>query len=318
MDDEFDDLFDDGLEEPIKQQEEPTQEPSQEEDLTSEILRLRGIKDSEKIKFENEEGVVEERSWSDLDKEEKINILLGSDEQSNQENDLDDSEIDLINAIRLSGLSVEDYMAQLQKPVVEQPRYKHEDLSDDELYAFDILSKVEDISDEEITELIENAKKNETLYQKTIEGLRKEYSRLQEEENMRISNEQKYEQQQRYNQFSNQILSEIDSLNSFAGQSLELSRDDVDELSQFILQLDENGVSSFGRALNDPQLFVKAAFWILNEDKIIEELNEKIKESYNRGLRDAKPKASPTVAIQPAKQKQQSLDNSIYIDDDDW
>jgi len=46
----------------------------------------------------------------------------------------------------------------------------------------------------------------------------------------------------------------------------------MEELSEFILNLDDSGTSAFGRAMNDPALFTKAAFWLLNEDKITEEL----------------------------------------------
>ena len=58
-----------------------------------------------------------------------------------------------------------------------------------------------------------------------------------------------------------------------AGQPMQLSNEDMDELSSFMLDLDGNGMSSFGRALNDPALFTRAAFWLLNEDKIAAELN---------------------------------------------
>jgi hypothetical protein len=33
-----------------------------------------------------------------------------------------------------------------------------------------------------------------------------------------------------------------------------------------MLDIDDSGMSPFGRALQDPQLFTKAAFWLLNED----------------------------------------------------
>ena len=38
--------------------------------------------------------------------------------------------------------------------------------------------------------------------------------------------------------------------------------------------LDNNGVSAFGRALQDPALMTRAAFWLLNEQQIVEELTK--------------------------------------------
>ena len=39
-----------------------------------------------------------------------------------------------------------------------------------------------------------------------------------------------------------------------------------------MLDLDEQGVSAFGRAMQDPEVFTQAAFWLLNQDKISEEI----------------------------------------------
>jgi len=63
-------------------------------------------------------------------------------------------------------------------------------------------------------------------------------------------------------------------MSSFMGQELELSKEEKEDLSQFMLQLDENGMSAFGHAMQDPELFTRAAFWLLNEEKITEELTK--------------------------------------------
>lgn len=46
----------------------PPSEGDQEDDLTTEVLRLRGISNPDKIKFEDESGAVTERSWDSLTK----------------------------------------------------------------------------------------------------------------------------------------------------------------------------------------------------------------------------------------------------------
>jgi hypothetical protein len=52
--------------------------------------------------------VIEELDWNSLSEDEKFNILnTGTD---NSELDLDDTEIDLINRIRLSNMSVDDFI----------------------------------------------------------------------------------------------------------------------------------------------------------------------------------------------------------------
>ena len=218
-------------------------------------------------------------------------------------------------------MSVEDFLGTLRKPDNTVKEYKIDSLSDEDVYALDLLEKVgsDNISDEEITAAIEAAKQNETLFKKTVEGLRKEYIRLQEQEEARLEQEQLEQQNQAYQQFSNSIKNEIMNFKQFAGRTLDLSNQDMEELSSFILDLDDSGMSNFGKAMNNPTLFTKAAFWILNEDKIVEELNKQMQDSFKRGYEMAKqsfPKSAPKLVINNSNNKKQI--NDIYVDDDDW
>ena len=291
----------------------------QDEDLTTEVLRLKGITDLGKIKFEDETGTIVERAWDSLSREEQINILLN---QEPEQQGFNESELQLINTIRESGMTPEEYIQSLQPEIEQTKRYKVDDLSDDEVYALDLLQKIgSDISDEEINQALELAKQNEGLFKKTVEGLRKEYIRLQEDEEAQIANEKAAREEAAYNKFADSIKGQIKGLNSFAGQSLQLSDDDIEDLSSFMLDIDDQGLSAFGRAMNDPALFTKAAFWILNEDKIVEELNKQIQDNYRRGYEQAKAdlqgKPKPKLVFnKPTSQKKTTDD--VFIDDEDW
>lgn len=290
------------------------------DDLTNEVLRLKGILDPSKIKFEDESGAVIERSWDTLSRSEQLNILT---EQENS--DLQDDEIELLNAIRNSGMSVNDYIQSLM-PESEEiiPSYKIDELSDEDVYALDLLEKVgaDNITDEEIEQAINNAKQNESLFNKTVEGLRKEYIRLQQDEEAQQANERAAQQEAAYRQFATSITNEIRELNSFAGQELELSEEDSEELAAFMLELDESGTSAFGRALQDPSLFTKAAFWLLNEEQIIEELTKQMQDNYKRGYEAAKADLQETtkskVVFNNKPQSKVHHSNDIFVDDDEW
>lgn len=298
-------------------QQKPSAQPD--EDLTTEVLRLKGITDPGKIKFEDETGAIVERAWDSLSREEQINILI---DQEVEQQDFDDSELQLINTIRESGMTPDEYIQSLLPETEPTKRYKVDDLSDDEVYALDLLHKVgSDISDEEINQALELAKQNEGLFKKTVEGLRKEYIRLQEDEEAQIANEKAAREEAAYNRFADSIKGRIKELDSFAGQPLQLSDDDIEDLSSFMLEIDDQGLSAFGRAMNDPALFTKAAFWILNEDKIVEELNKQIQDNYRRGYEQAKAdlqgKPKPKLVFnKPASQKKTTDD--VFIDDEDW
>lgn len=285
------------------------------DDLTNEVLRLKGISDPDKIKFEDESGAVIERSWDTLTRSEQLNILAG---QEQSDYDLDDQEIELLNTIRKSGMSVNEFFANMQQPQeIPEKSYKIDQLSDEDVYALDLLEKVgsDNITDEELEQAIDNAKQNEILFKKTVEGLRKEYIRLQQDEEAQLANEQAAQQEAAYKQFATSITNEIRGLNSFAGQELELSGEDAEDLTAFILDLDEQGTSAFGRALQDPKLFTKAAFWLLNEEQIIEELTKQMQENYKRGYEAAKADLRGSkVVIKPQPKKS----DEFFVDDDEW
>lgn len=304
------------------QETDPPSEGDQEDDLTTEVLKLRGISNPDKIKFQDESGAITERSWDSLTKEEQINILADQREDQGTNNDLAEDEIELINSIRNSGMSVQDYI-QTITPQINQPQdtNQFDTMSDEDLYAFDILNKVgnDNITDEELDAALEAAKANETLFKKTVEGLRQQYNRLQEEQKQNIANQQQAAAQQRYQAFANVVNNQIDNFNSFAGQPIQLSNQDKDNLSEFMLALDEDGSSALGKALQDPRLLTKAAFWLLNEQELIAELQKQQQDAYTRGYNAGKGDIlnKSKFVFKPAKQTTSKKDESIW-DSDDW
>lgn len=300
----------------------PPSEGDQEDDLTTEVLKLRGISNPDKIKFQDESGAITERSWDSLTKEEQINILADQREDQGTNNDLAEDELELINSIRNSGMSVQDYI-QTITPQINQPQdtNQFDTMSDEDLYAFDILNKVgnDNITDEELDAALEAAKANETLFKKTVEGLRQQYNRLQEEQKQNIANQQQAAAQQRYQAFANVVNNQIDNFNSFAGQPIQLSNQDKDNLSEFMLALDEDGSSALGKALQDPRLLTKAAFWLLNEQELIAELQKQQQDAYTRGYNAGKGDIlnKSKFVFKPTKQTTSKKDESIW-DSDDW
>ena len=308
----FDDEFFEEEEVPSPVEEET---PPAVPDLTQEVLKLKGIEDINKIKFEDESGAVVERPWNSLSKEEQLMILAGNKEESQEESDLSDDEIDLLNAIRSSGMNVSDYL----QSIMPQPQisYKIDELSDEDVYALDLLEKIgeDNITDEELAEAIDNAKKNETLFKKTVEGLRKEYIKLQQDEEARTYNELQARQEQAYKDFSTSIINEIQNLNTFAGQDLELSDEDKQNMADYMLNLDNQGMSKFGKDLQNPALFAEAAFWLLNKEAIIEELTKQIQDSYKRGFEAGKGNTNNLVFTKPVQKP--NTDDFIF-DEEDW
>ena len=329
MDSNFDDtMFDDDefSESSTTQQEDTTSqetppEENNEDDLTSEVLKLRGIDDPDKILFQDDSGAVVTRSWDSLSREEQINILGNVKEQQDQpNNELENDEINLINAIRNSGMDVNSYLQTLT-PQVNQPQQTNviDTMSDEDLYAFDILNKVgsDNITDEELDQALESAKANEALFKKTVDGLRASYNRQYEEEQANIANQQQAAQQQKYQAFANAINNQIDVFDNFAGQKIQLSNEDKDNLSEFMTSLDENGISPLGYALQNPAILTKAAFWLLNEDSISAELQKQVQDAYTRGFNAGKGDMLNKSKL-VFKPKTTSKKSDPTWDSDDW
>ena len=329
MDSNFDDtMFDDDefSESSTTQQEDTTsqetpQEENNEDDLTSEVLKLRGIDDPDKILFQDDSGAVVTRSWDSLSREEQINRLGDVKEQQDQpNNELENDEINLMNGIRSSGMDVNSYLQTLT-PQVNQPQQTNviDTMSDEDLYAFDILNKVgsDNITDEELDQALESAKTNEALFKKTVDGLRASYNRQYEEEQANIANQQQAAQQQKYQAFANAINNQIDVFDNFAGQKIQLSNEDKDNLSEFMTSLDENGISPLGYALQNPAILTKAAFWLLNEDSISAELQKQVQDAYTRGFNAGKGDMLNKSKL-VFKPKTTSKKSDPTWDSDDW
>lgn len=256
-------------------------------DLTKELLSLQGIQDINKIKFEDESGAVVEKPWNALTNNEKLMILS---HQEDPETSLDAAEIELINQIRESGMSPDQYIQSLQVANESVPvTYEVDSMSDDELFCLDLLDKVgsNNISDEELQQALESAKANEAIYSKQVASLRVYYKNLEEQRIQQLENDKKEEAEQQFNAFASDVVNSIRNFNAVDDIPVELSMEEMEDLANYILTRDASGYSEFGKLLNDPAQFTKAAFWMLKGPEILNEMKNQIKEAYLRGYNES-------------------------------
>lgn len=269
-------------------EEEPTEPVDQQDDfdLTKELLTRQGISDINKIKFEDESGAVVEKAWDTLSNNEKLMILS---HQEDPDTSLDAAEIELINQIRESGMSPDQYIQNLQSSKESIPAvYEVDSMSDDELFCLDLLDKIgsDNISDEELQQALDTAKTNPTLYNKQVASLRVYYKDLEDKRREQIEIEKQEQAEQEYNTFAGNIVDSIRNFNALEDTPVELSQDEMEDLANYILTRDASGYSEFGRLLNDPVQFTKAAFWMLKGSEILDEMQKQIKEAYLRGYNE--------------------------------
>lgn len=292
-----------------------------EDDIIASLLADKGITDINKIKFQGDEGI-EEYSWNDLDHEEKLNILR-SNPTTTTNDDLDDSEIDLINMIRNSRMTPDEYISYVQNQGIQaylqnqQPQMASsiDEISDDELYLTDIITKLGDdnVTDQELQDILDNAKSNPTLYKKQVDAIRKEY--MLREENMRSQElkMQQQQQQEQYDVFAQNVAREIQNLTDYYGYELNMNEEEMDQLYEFITGFDNAGVSIFGKALNDPATLVKMAWSVLYGEQAIQDINEYWTNELKNSRSSKKDKRKSNVEI-----RQNNINNTKDVEDSLW
>lgn len=308
---------------PEPQEPQEPQEPNDDFDLTKELLTRQGISDINKIKFEDESGAVVEKAWDTLSNNEKLMILS---HQEDPDTKLDDAEIELINQIRESGMTPDQYIQSLQVSEPPTPTYEVDSMSDDELFCLDLLDKIgaDNITDEELQQALENAKSNEALYSKQVASLRVYYKDLEEKRQQQLELEKQEEAEQQFNTFANNIVESIRNFNSFEDTPVELSNEEMEDLANYILTRDASGYSEFGRLLNDPAQFTRAAFWMLKGPEILNEMQKQIKEAYLRGYNEThKPNNKNNKVFTKPQETPKNKNNNqesqyAYFDEDSY
>lgn len=309
------------------EEEQNDEEPQSAEEIIASLLESRGIEDASKIKFENEDGEIEEVNWNDLDNESKLNILNSSEIDDNTR--LDDDEIDLINAIRQSQISPTEYLQYLQNQAVQNyaqqlqqqnMQYEVDQISDDELYVLDLMTRT-GITQDEAIESLDNAKsQNQDLLNKQISALRADYKAKEMELIQQDQLAQQQQAQAEFNRFAERIGESITNFQEFAGYDLNMTDNDMEELYDFIVGRDPAGNSYLGKTLNDPDSLVKMAWFALNGEQMIQDMDNYYKKEIARVRKESYAKGQQDRDKSPIYFKNLNNNNSKsgYTDLDDF
>lgn len=289
-----DDLF---SEEPIEK--EITGNP-----VLDNLLKAKGITDG-KIKIIDEDESETEVNFSDLSVEEQLEIL--NESASTEDDNLDESEVELINYMREKNLSVEDFLELYKQEIIASleesttQNYEIDAYDDSELFMLDLKNKY-DLTDEELEKELEKELKDETLFKKKVDVLRAEYKQLEDEQKEAQKLEFEQKQQQEYDKFAERMVNIAVETPEFYG--IELEDEEKNEVLSFLLDIDESGVSEFSKTLNDPKKLYEAA-WFLRYGK---ESFDALKNAYESEIARIKKDSKPAVVHKnPAKNKQGSI-----------
>lgn len=302
-------------------------------EIIEDLLKSKGI-DPNSVKFQNNEGEIEEKNFNDLTKDEQLQILNYNDLEDDY--GLNDNEVQLINQLRANNLSVEDYNNYIAKQAVQnyiqqnsndQPVYQVESIPDDELYLIDLKARIPELSDDEAVNELEQAKSNEDLYNKKVQSIREEY---QQKEDL-LYQQQQQEEQEKYEQqakeFEGVIVDAVQNSGDIdvGDSSLSLSNDDKNEIASFILDSDATGTRYIAKALNDPQTLVKMVWYALKGDEAFGQVSDYYKQriseaaryNYNKGYEDAKSGRTANNAKSVVRKTSTNKNKPLTINDID-
>lgn len=290
---------------------------SPKQDVILEVLKAKNV-DPNSIKFENENGEIEERTWSELSFEEQKNIIVSND--LDVDYGLEEDEINIINDFRESKLSYQDYLQNIKKQAIEEYSQEYnpyqvstiDDYTDDELYLLDLKNRTPDFTDEELILALETEKINESLFSKKITGLRKEYKSLEEQQ---IQAEQELTEQENarlVEGFQNIIKESVSNITSIG--NLQLSSDEKTNIYNFITGTDSSGERLISSALNDPEKLVRMAWFALYGEQGF----NVIQDYFTKQLADSRKAQSKSTVVHAPKNNANEPDklhnsiNSLY------
>lgn len=262
-----------------------------EDSIISELLKARGISDG-KITIIDEDNKESEVNFSELSKEEQLEIL--NDYPETEDNELDESEIGFINQIREKNQSIEEFLEDYKQEILATldesttQNYDIDAYDDKELYLLDLKNKY-DLTDEELVKELEKELKDENLFKKKVDVLRAEYKQLEDQYKETQKLEFAEKQQEEYNQFAQKMVDVALETPEFYG--IELEDDEKNEVLSFLLDLDDKGTSEFSKSLNDPKKLYEAA-WFLRYGK---ESFDALKNAYESEI--AKLKKDPKQVV---------------------
>ena len=300
---EDDDLFDDVegnepivdtseegsiFDEPLSEEtifEEPKSDPT----LLDEILKAKGITDS-KIVIIDENNTEKEVDFYSLSKEEQLEILTGSQETV----ELQEDQQDFFNYLQDNNLTLQEYLEKYKEMVLaevantQDPSYDIDAYDDEELFLLDLKTKY-DLTDEELTKELEKALEDKDLFNKKVSKLRVDYKQLEDAYKEEQQKEFTAQREQQYNQFVDQMVDVAVKTPELFG--IELEDDEKNNVLSFLLELDDSGSSNFYKSLENPENLYKAAWFLTYGSQAF----DAIKNAYETEINNLKKQITKVV-----------------------
>lgn len=272
-------------------QNEPVEITEEEHQVIEDLLKSKGIKDSSKVLYENDEGEIEEVDFYSLDYEEQLNVLSSSDSDV----DLEPHEIETVNFLRENNITLEQAAEYFKKQGIQEyletqrgEGLQIDSLSDEEIFILDLKASYEDLTEDEIVDIMNHELKNEALFKRKSERLREEYREAEMKEVEEKENISRTKKQEKENKLIEDVSSIANTVDNIGG--LDLSDDDKEEIVKHIFEKDINGISQIDKAIEDPESLFRIAWFLSKGEEAFEILHEYYKNEIDTVRKNTTPK----------------------------
>lgn len=296
--------------------------------IIEQLLASKGIKGTV-IQMENEEGEIEDVDFWDLPEDEQLAILQSSD--ADIDHGLAQPEIEAVNFLRQNNITLEEAREYFRREAVQEyidsqniVGIETEQYSDTELYALDLKAKFDDLTEEDIEIELNKQLEHPELFKKKVDKLRTEYKEMETAQRDAVRLQEEQEAETKRLELQNSLVSVAQGVADIGG--LDLDNDDKNEVLNFLLEKDINGVSPFLKTLDSPeQLFElawfatkgKQAFEIIH-DYYRTEIDKVNKAAYKKGKEEAltktKTEARPRVQARRLPDNNRTTNKQEYPD----
>lgn len=277
-----------------------------ESNVLDDFLKSKGITDST-IKILGEDDKEEEVNFYELSKEDQLEIL-NSFSEAEPESTIGENEEKFLEHLKANELGIEDYLKQYKDKIIEEvnsqvdPSHEIDAYDDQELFLLDLKGKF-DLTDEELISELEKELLNEELFKKKVDALRTEYKELEDQykETEKVNSEK--ERQEEYDTFTETMVDVAHKTPEFYG--IELEDGDKNEVLSYLLELDDNGTSSFYKDLNSPEKLYEAA-WFLKYGK---QAFDAVQDAYETEIKNLTKKDKKPVVIKKGNNDKNDISN---------
>lgn len=254
------------------------------DNLIIDLLKSKGFNpESIKIKDEDDDELKEVK-FSELSDEEKLELL----NYNQEELEFTDNEIEAIEFLRENQMSLEDLAKAIREKTIaeleqkSEPTYEVDDFSDDELFLIDFKNKYgEDFTEEELLVALDKAKENEDLYAKQMSKVRSNFKEYEQQAKEAEEQEALAQQEAKEQEYISKVVEVARSLNDMH-DTVDLDDDDKEDILSFMFDKLPTGGTAMDKALDNPEMRYKVAWYIKNGDDVFKEIRQYYKDEISK------------------------------------